>query len=82
MSGPHDIGSFVREEYVVNFGWFLRPEMSRLREALWVCGYSESKLKYFIVSLPHDELKRGEHAHGVYRKEAIGHFFFRFFYDF
>jgi len=24
-------------------------------EALWVCGYSKSKLKYFIVNLPCDE---------------------------
>jgi hypothetical protein len=55
--------SSVWEESVINFaiGWFLRPKMSCLSfffggiVTLWVCEYSESKLKYFIVSLPHNE---------------------------
>ena len=46
------------EESVVNFGWFLRPEMSHLGFFFWRhCGYEVFwiQIKYFIVSLLHDE---------------------------
>jgi hypothetical protein len=60
VSEAHDIasGSFVREESVLNFGWFLRPEMSRLGfffggiVDMWLF---QVQIKYFIVSLPPDE---------------------------
>jgi hypothetical protein len=58
QSEAHGIGSFVREESVLNFGWFLRPEMSRLSSFfggivdMWVF---QVQIKYFIVSLPRDE---------------------------
>ena len=47
------------EESVLNFGWFLRPEMSRL--GLYFGGIVDMwvfqvQIKYFIVSLPYDEI--------------------------
>ena len=52
-------GSFIREESVLNFGWFLRPEMSRL--GLYFGGIvdmweSQVQIKYFMVSLLHNEI--------------------------
>ena len=69
----HDIGSFVWEESVINFGWILRLEMSRLSSffggivGIWVF-WVQVKIFYCEPAARWKKLKLGEHALFIKRK--------------